>query len=177
MNILVVGNGGREHAICWKLAQSSLVDKVIAVPGNGGTAFEEKCVNVDPKKCDYIVENGDHPYVQVAKHENCRMVVIGPEDPLADGLADVFWNAGIPCVGPKSAGAQLEASKDLSKKFMKEYNVDCAASETFVNQEAAVEYVKNTALQLLSRQTVLQQVKVLLLPLQLKKLLLLLMIL
>ena len=142
MNILVVGNGGREHAICWKLAQSSLVDKVIAVPGNGGTAFEEKCVNVDPKKCDYIVENGDHPYVQVAKHENCRMVVIGPEDPLADGLADVFWNAGIPCVGPKSAGAQLEASKDLSKKFMKEYNVACAASETFVNQEAAVEYVK-----------------------------------
>ncbi len=142
MNILVVGNGGREHAICWKLAQSSLVDKVIAVPGNGGTAFEEKCVNVDPKKCDYIVENGDHPYVQVAKHENCRMVVIGPEDPLADGLADVFWNAGIPCVGPKSAGAQLEASKDLSKNFMKKYGVACAASETFTSKESAVEYVK-----------------------------------
>ncbi|MCQ2596702.1 MAG: phosphoribosylamine--glycine ligase [Treponema sp.] len=141
MNIIVVGNGGREHAICWKLAQSSLVDKIVAVPGNGGTAFEEKCVNVDPKKCDYLVD-GENPFVQIAKHENCRMAVIGPEDPLADGLADVFWNAGIPVVGPKKAGAQLEASKDLSKKFMKEYNVACAASETFVNQEAAVEYVK-----------------------------------
>lgn len=141
MNIIVVGNGGREHTICWKLAQSSLVDKIIAVPGNGGTAHEEKCVNVNPKDCTYIAE-GENPYVAIAKHENCRMAVIGPEDPLADGLADEFWNADIPCVGPKKAGAQLEASKDLSKKFMKTYGVACAASETFVNKDAAVEYVK-----------------------------------
>lgn len=141
MNIIVVGNGGREHTICWKLAQSSLVDKVIVVPGNGGTAFENKCVNVNPKDCDYIKE-GENPYVAIAKKENCRMAVIGPEDPLADGLADEFWAADIPCVGPKKAGAQLEASKDLSKKFMKEYGVACAASETFVNKEAACEYVK-----------------------------------
>ena len=141
MNIIVVGNGGREHTICWKLAQSSLVDKVVVVPGNGGTACEEKCVNVNPKDCDYIKE-GENPYVAIAKHENCRMAVIGPEDPLAEGLADVFWNADIPCVGPKKAAAQLEASKDLSKNFMKKYGVACAGSETFVNKDAACEYIK-----------------------------------
>ena len=141
MNIIVVGNGGREHTICWKLAQSSLVDKVIAVPGNGGTAYETKCVNINPKECDYM-KDGENPYVAIAKHENCRMAVIGPEDPLAAGLADEFWKNDIPCVGPKKAGAQLEASKDLSKKFMKEYGVACAASETFVKKEPALEYVK-----------------------------------
>lgn len=144
MNVIVVGNGGREHAIAWKLAQSSLVEKVVAVPGNGGTAFEEKCVNVDPKKCGYIAdgENPQTQIVQIAKHENCQMAVIGPEDPLSEGLADVFWDADIPCVGPKKAGAQLEASKDLSKNFMKKYGVACAASETFTDQAQAVEYVK-----------------------------------
>ena len=141
MNIIVVGSGGREHTICWKLAQSSVVDKVIVVPGNGGTAYEEKCVNINPKDCDYIAE-GENPYVAIAKHENCRMAVIGPEDPLAEGLADEFWKADIPCVGPKKAGAQLEASKDLSKAFMKKYGVACAASETFTSKDAACEYVK-----------------------------------
>ena len=116
MNIIVVGSGGREHAICWKLAQSSVIDKIVVVPGNGGTANESKCVNINPKDCDYI-EEGANPYVAIAKHENCRMAVIGPEDPLADGIADDFWKADIPCVGPKSAGAQLEASKDLPKKL------------------------------------------------------------
>lgn len=141
MNIIVVGSGGREHTICWKLSLSSLVDKIIVVPGNGGTAHENKCVNVNPKNCDYISEN-ENPYVAIAKHENCRMAVIGPEDPLAEGLADEFWKADIPCVGPKKAGAQLEASKDLSKNFMKKYGVACAASETFVNKDAAIEYIK-----------------------------------
>ena len=141
MNIIVVGSGGREHTICWKLAQSSLVDKVVAVPGNGGTAFESKCVNINPANCDYIGE-GENPYVAIAKHENCRMAVIGPEDPLAEGIADEFWKADIPCVGPKKAGAQLEASKDLSKGFMKKYGVACPGSETFVNKNAACEYIK-----------------------------------
>ena len=141
MNIMVVGSGGREHTICWKLAQSSSVEKIFVVPGNGGTANESKCVNVNPKDCDYIKE-GENPYVAIAKHENCRLAVIGPEDPLAAGIADEFWNASIPCVGPKKAAAQLEASKDLSKNFMKKYGVACAASETFVNKDAAIEYVK-----------------------------------
>lgn len=141
MNIIVVGSGGREHTICWKLAQSSLVDKIVVVPGNGGTAYESKCVNINPKDCDYITE-GENPYVAIARHENCRMAVIGPEDPLAEGLADEFWKADIPCVGPKKAGAQLEASKDLSKNFMKKYGVACAASETFTSKDAAVDYIK-----------------------------------
>ena len=67
MNIIVVGSGGREHTICWKLAQSSSVDKVVVVPGNGGTANETKCVNIDPKKCDYIKE-GENAFVAIAKH-------------------------------------------------------------------------------------------------------------
>lgn len=141
MNVIVVGNGGREHAICWKLAQSSTVDKVIVVPGNGGTATELKCQNIDPENCDYI-KDGENAYIAIAKHENCRMAVIGPENPLAEGLADEFWNAEIPCVGPKKMAAQLEASKDLSKKFMKKYDVACAKSETFVSKDAAIEYVK-----------------------------------
>ena len=141
MNRIVVGGGGREHTICWKLAHSSLVDKVVVVPGNGGTAFVSKCVNVNPANCDYIGE-GENPYVAIAKHENCRMAVIGPEDPRAEGIADEFWKADIPCVGPKKAGAQLEASKDLSKGFMKKYGVACPSSETFVNKDAACEYIK-----------------------------------
>lgn len=141
MNIIVVGSGGREHTICWKLAQSSVVDKIVVVPGNGGTANESKCVNINPKNCDYI-KDGENPYVAIAKHENCRMAVIGPEDPLAEGIADAFWAGEIPCVGPKKAGAQLEASKDLSKAFMKKYGVACPSSETFVNKDAACEYIK-----------------------------------
>ncbi len=142
MNIIVVGNGGREHTICWKLAQSSSVDKIIVVPGNGGTHNESKCVNIDPNKCDYIENNGIPAAVQIAKHENCRMCVVGPEDPLCAGLADEFWKAEIPVVGPKAKGAALEGSKDLAKKFMKDYGVACAASETFTNKDEALAYVK-----------------------------------
>ena len=141
MNIIVVGNGGREHTIAWKIAQSSSVEKVVCVPGNGGTAKEEKCLNVEIKDCGYI-NGSENPYIQIAKHENCTMAVIGPEDPLAEGLADVFWAAGIPCVGPKKAAAQLEASKDLSKDFMEKYGVACAKSKTFTDKKAAEEYVR-----------------------------------
>lgn len=141
MNIIVVGNGGREHTIAWKIAQSSSVEKVVCVPGNGGTAKEEKCLNVEIKDCGYI-NSSENPYIQIAKHENCTMAVIGPEDPLAEGLADVFWSAGIPCVGPKKAAAQLEASKDLSKDFMEKYGVACAKSKTFTDKKVAEEYVR-----------------------------------
>ena len=89
MNIIVVGSGGREHAICWKLAQSSSVDKIVVVPGNGGTATEDKCVNIDPKEVDYISKD-ENPYIAIAKHENCRMAIIGPEDPLSERLSDEF---------------------------------------------------------------------------------------
>ena len=139
VKVIVVGSGGREHTIAWKLAQSSSVDEVICVPGNGGTASENKCRNI-PLKQDYITE-GANPYVEIAKHEGVTFAVIGPEDPLAAGIADAFWNAGIPCVGPKSAGAQLEASKDLAKEFMAKYNVACPASKTFTDEKSAHDYI------------------------------------
>ncbi|MDD5810871.1 MAG: phosphoribosylamine--glycine ligase [Treponema sp.] len=139
VKVIVVGSGGREHTIAWKLAQSSSVDEVICVPGNGGTASENKCRNI-PLKQDYITD-GANPYVEIAKHEGVTFAVIGPEDPLAAGIADAFWNSGIPCVGPKSAGAQLEASKDLAKEFMAKYNVACPASKTFTDEKSAHDYI------------------------------------
>lgn len=140
MNIIVVGSGGREHALAWKIAQSSKVEKVVCVPGNGGTSNESKCKNIEIK--NYPLSGDESPYVQIARQENCTMAVIGPEDPLAEGLADVFWSAGIPCVGPKKQGAQLEASKDLSKSFMEKYGVACAKSRTFTDKQQADTYVK-----------------------------------
>lgn len=138
--IIVVGSGGREHAIAWRLAQSQLVKEIICVPGNGGSATESKCVNVPLEEAKGLDGN---PYVALAKKHGCDFAVIGPEDPLADGLADEFWAAGIPCVGPKKAAAQLEASKDLAKAFMKKYSVAAPSSETFTEQAAAVDYIKS----------------------------------
>lgn len=137
--VIVAGSGGREHTIAWKLAGCSSIDEVICVPGNGGTANEKKCRNI-PLKQAYINPD-ENPYVAIAKHEGCDFAVIGPEDPLAEGIADAFWNADIPCVGPKSKGAQLEASKDLAKEFMAKYNVACPASKTFTSEDEAHKYV------------------------------------
>ena len=133
MKVAVIGNGGREHTIAWKLAQSSKVDEVICIPGNGGTAHEKKCRNVEPAGASFA---------DVAKREGCALAVVGPENPLADGVAYELWAAGIPAVGPKKAAAQLEASKDLAKDFMKKYGVACAKSETFTDEKAALEYVE-----------------------------------
>ena len=133
MKVAVIGNGGREHTIAWKLAQSSKVKEVICIPGNGGTAKEAKCRNVEP---------GDLSFAQTAKKEGCTLAVVGPENPLADGVADELWNEGIPAVGPKKEAAQLEASKDLAKAFMKKYGVACAKSETFTDKKAALDYIE-----------------------------------
>ncbi len=130
MKVLVIGSGGREHTIAWKLAQSPKIDEVICVPGNGGTAIETKCHNL----------SGDA--VEIAKEQKVDFAVVGPEDPLAEGIADKLWQAGIATVGPKAKGAALEASKDLSKVFMKKYGVACAASETFTDKERALAYIK-----------------------------------
>ena len=133
MKVLVVGNGGREHAIAWKLSQSNDVEKVICVPGNGGTSMEAKCVNRTL---------GDETYAELAKNEGCSLAVIGPGNPLADGLADSLWSAGIPTVGPMQAAAQLEASKDLAKEFMHRYGVACAKSRTFSDESLALSYIE-----------------------------------
>ena len=143
MKVIVFGNGGREHTIAWKLAQSEEVEEVYCVPGNGGTAFENKCINIDIKQLDYTKHlTQTQSYVEVAKRNHCKLAVVGPENPLAEGLADALWDAGIPVVGPKKDAAQLEASKDLAKQFMKKYGVACAKSETFTDKESALEYVR-----------------------------------
>lgn len=136
MKVIVIGSGGREHAIAYRLAMSTKIDEVICIPGNGGTETEKKCRNVK------VEGNLTESAVKTAKSEKVDFAVVGPEDPLADGIADALWNAEIPTVGPKAKGAALEASKDLSKVFMKKYGVACADSETFTDKNAALEYVQ-----------------------------------
>ena len=143
MKVLVIGSGGREHTIAWRLAQSNLVDEVICVPGNGGTACEAKCRNIAPKDNPVLSSQSlNEAAVSIAKSESVYFAVIGPEDPLADGISDSLWDAGIPTVGPKAKGAALEASKDLSKVFMQKYGVACADSQTFTEKEAALSYIR-----------------------------------
>ena len=143
MKVLVIGSGGREHTIAWRLAQSNRVSEVICVPGNGGTAHEAKCKNIDPKENPALQNLSlNEAAVSVALSQKVDFAVIGPEDPLAEGIADALWNAGVPTVGPKAKGAALEASKDLSKIFMKKYGVACADSQTFTEKEAALAYIR-----------------------------------
>ena len=142
MKIAVIGSGGREHAICWALAKSPLVSQIICIPGNGGTAHEDKCININPVDCEYAEGlQGIDAVVQTAVFEKADIAVIGPEDPLVAGISDQLWSCGIPVVGPKAKGAALEGSKDLSKIFMKKHGVACAKSETFTNAEEAHTYI------------------------------------
>lgn len=142
MKILVVGSGGREHAISWALAKSPDVTEVICVPGNGGTAAEKKCRIIDPKEYPSTQHMTFNDAVLViATEEHCDFVVVGPEDPLAQGLADLLWQAGIPVVGPKFRGATLEASKDFSKDFMQKYGVACGYSKSFTDTAEALSYL------------------------------------
>lgn len=142
MRVAVIGSGGREHAISWALAKCPEIEQVICIPGNGGTAEEEKCININPANCDYTETlTGNDAIVQVCAYEKVDFAVCGPEDPLADGIADQLWKVGIPVVGPKEKGAQLEASKDLAKSFMQKYGVACAKSATFTDAKSAHDYV------------------------------------
>ena len=143
MKVIVAGSGGREHAIAYKLAQNAHIEEVICVPGNGGTACEQKCRNVNPADRDDTKSlTFKDAFVKIAQAEKVEFAVIGPEDPLADGIADALWDAGIPTVGPKAKGAALEASKDVAKVFMNKYGVACAESETFTDKAAALAYVE-----------------------------------
>ncbi len=136
MKVILAGSGGRESAIAWTLSKSKQVDEIICVPGNGGTADESKCKNVSAEG-DFIKS-----FVEIAKKENADFAVIGPEDPLAQGIADALEEAKIACLGPKSLGAKLEASKDFSKIFMKKYGVACADSETFCDEKSALDFIR-----------------------------------
>lgn len=135
MKILVVGNGGREHALAWKLLQSSQVEQVFVAPGNGGTAIMEKCQNV-PLAVDDFAGIGSF-----AQENSISLVVVGPEVPLALGITDALQSENIPVFGPSKAGAQIEASKAWAKALMEEAGIPTAKSATFTDAEAAKAYV------------------------------------
>jgi phosphoribosylamine--glycine ligase len=133
MNVLLVGNGGREHAIAWKLAQSTELKKLFIAPGNPGTA---KCgTNIDIKADEY------DKLLVFAKENKVGLAVIGPEDPLAAGIVDRFEKAGIKAFGPSGAAAQLEADKAFSKQIMKANSIPTAESRTFDNFQDAKAYI------------------------------------
>jgi phosphoribosylamine---glycine ligase len=137
MKVLVIGSGGREHAIAWKLAQSTLVDKIYCAPGNGGTALENKCKNIA------ISNNED--FLRFAKENNIDVTIVGPEGPLVEGIVDVFKEAGLKVFGPSKQGAALEGSKAFSKDFMKKYGIKTAAYEIFENVSDSIKYLENCA--------------------------------
>ena len=134
--ILLLGNGGREHALAWKLSQSPRVARILAVPGNGGTAACQKVTNFTSLAAD------DFPaLVAYARSEDVDLVVPGPEAPLVDGIEGFFRAAGIPCFGPSREAARLEGSKTYSKDFMKKYGIPTAAYKNFSDYDKAVAYI------------------------------------
>ena len=122
MNLLVVGNGGREHALAWRLAQSDRVTKVFVAPGNAGTALTPRLENLPITDIDQLIE--------FVKSNNIAFTVVGPEAPLAAGIVDKFRAAGLRIFGPTKAAAQLESSKDFAKAFMKRHNIPTADYES-----------------------------------------------
>lgn len=134
MKVLVVGQGGREHALVWKLAQSESVSQVYCAPGNAGTQLDAKNVEISVSDIPRMVA--------FAKEESIGLAVIGPEVPLVAGLADALRAEGIPVFGPSKAAAELEGSKSFAKQMMWKANVPTAKSETFNNFEAAEAYVE-----------------------------------
>ena len=134
MKVLIVGGGGREHAITWAVAKSPRVDKIYAAPGNAGIAELAECVNISVMDADTLVA--------FAKEKAVDFVVVGPDDPLAAGVADAFLDAGFPTFGPRKNAAIIEASKAFSKDLMKKYDIPSAAYEVFDNPEDALKYLE-----------------------------------
>ncbi len=134
MKLLVIGSGGREHAIAWRLAQSPKVSRVYVAPGNAGTAREDGLFNVDITAIPELVE--------FARKEGIVATVVGPEGPLAAGVVDAFRDADLGIFGPTRAAAQLESSKDFAKRFMRRHAIPTARYETFTDAAAAHAYVE-----------------------------------
>ncbi|HVB49524.1 MAG TPA: phosphoribosylamine--glycine ligase [Burkholderiales bacterium] len=134
MKLLVIGGGGREHALAWKLAQSQRVQKVFVAPGNGGTATEPGLQNVPL--------DGVEPLVAFARREGVYLTVVGPEAPLAAGVVDAFRDAGLKIFGPSRAAAQLEVSKDYAKRFMVRHGIPTARHASFERAAEAKAYVE-----------------------------------
>ena len=134
MKVLVVGSGGREHTICWKLAQSPKVDKIYCAPGNAGIGEIAELVPIGAMELDKLVD--------FAKANAIDLTVIGMDDPLVAGVVDKFEAAGLRVFGPRANAAIIEGSKAFSKELMKKYNIPTAAYETFEDYDKALEYVK-----------------------------------
>ncbi|MTI80148.1 MAG: phosphoribosylamine--glycine ligase [Firmicutes bacterium] len=134
MKVLVVGGGGREHALVWKIAQSPKVDKIYCAPGNAGIAQMAECVNIKADDTDTLLE--------FASKENIGLTVVGPEVSLMDGIVDKFNEAGLRVFGPNKNAAQLEGSKALAKHFMAKYSIPTATYAAFPNGEEAMEHVR-----------------------------------
>ena len=136
MKVLVVGSGGREHALAWKCAQSAQVEKVFVAPGNGGTAKEDKLENI---AIDVMNFDGLSAF---ARQRDVGLTIIGPEVPLVGGITDHFQQQGLACFGPVGAVARLEGSKSFSKEFMRRHGIPTAACEVFTDVTAATEFVR-----------------------------------
>ena len=134
MKVLVIGGGGREHAICWKLSKSPKVDELYCAPGNAGIAEVAKCVDIGVMDFEKMAD--------FAKKEAFDLVVVGPDDPLAGGIVDVLEEKGLRVFGPRKNAAILEGSKAFSKDLMKKYGIPTAAYETFDTPEAALAYLE-----------------------------------
>lgn len=137
LTVLVVGGGGREHALVWKLAQSPLVEKIYAMPGNGGMEALAECVPVKATDLESMLA--------LAQTKQIDFAVVAPDDPLVLGAVDRLNAAGIPCFGPTAAAAQIEGSKLFAKELMKKYGIPTARYETFHDAQAALAYLKNAA--------------------------------
>ncbi len=136
MKILIVGSGGREHALAWKAKQSDDVDIVYVAPGNAGTALESGMENID-------ISSDDIPaLLEFAQNNHIDLTIIGPEAPLVAGIVDTFNAAGLNCFGPSSAAAQLEGSKTFCKDFMARHQIPTAEYQTFTETEKAIAYIR-----------------------------------
>ncbi|HBA65370.1 MAG TPA: phosphoribosylamine--glycine ligase, partial [Methylococcaceae bacterium] len=136
MKILIVGGGGREHALAWKAAQSTRAEKVFVAPGNAGTALEPNLENVD------IAADDVSALLAFAKQQQIDLTIIGPEAPLVKGIVDSFQEAGLKCFGPTANAAQLEGSKAFCKDFMARHNIPTAEYQTFTDTAEAIAYIE-----------------------------------
>ncbi len=134
MKVLVIGGGGREHAIVWKLSQSRSVDKIYCCPGNAGIAGLAECINVN--------QNDFSALLDLVKYEWIDLTIVGPEDPLSKGIVDLFEKEGRKILGPTKAAAQLESSKVFSKDLMKSYGIPTAEYRVFTSYLHAEEYLR-----------------------------------
>lgn len=136
MNILIIGNGGREHALAWKAAQSPLADKIYVAPGNAGTALEPSLINVDIAATDIPA------LLAFAQANDIGLTIVGPEAPLVIGVVDAFRDAGLKIFGPTQAAAQLEGSKAFTKDFLARHRIPTAEYQNFTKVEPALAYVR-----------------------------------